>query len=132
MLPRVQLNANGYPSNALPFSGEGRNGWSIVALPGPRGGHASFDEPRGPGSLTLDRELAAFIRCNGLLDSWRPDLQRFARTDSLPTTTPASVVRESRTGWHEFRQRTGRWFTDRLRPRASGEPPTYDDLAFTA
>jgi transposase len=35
----------------LPFSGEGRPGWSIVALPGPRGGHASFDEPRGPGSV---------------------------------------------------------------------------------
>jgi hypothetical protein len=31
--------------------------WSIVALPGPRGGHHSYEEPRGPGSLNTDREL---------------------------------------------------------------------------
>ena len=90
----------------MPFSGEGRHGWSIVALPGPRGVRRQLVEPRGPGSVSFDRELAAFIRCNGLLDSWRPDLQRFARTDSLPTTTPASMVRDSPTRWHELRQPT--------------------------
>jgi hypothetical protein len=45
--------------NALPFSGEGRPGRSIVALPGPRGGLRSSDEPRGHGSLDFDREQAA-------------------------------------------------------------------------
>lgn len=48
-------------SNVVPFSGEGRNGWSIVALPRPRGGLRSSDEPGGRGSLTGDRELAAFV-----------------------------------------------------------------------
>ena len=48
---------------------EGRTGWSIVALPGPRGGRRSSDEPRGPGSLTIDRELTAFVRFIGMLDN---------------------------------------------------------------
>jgi len=56
-------------SNDLPISGEGRPGWSIVALPGPRGGRCSSGEPRGPGSSDTDRELSAFVRFIGLFDN---------------------------------------------------------------
>ena len=50
----------------------------------------------------------------------------------MPTTTPAPQVPGSPTRWHECRQRCGCWFTDRHRPRASGEPPTSVDLVPTA
>jgi hypothetical protein len=56
-------------SNGLPISGEGRPGGSIVALPGPCGGRGSSDEPRGLGSLDIDRELTAFVRFIGLFDN---------------------------------------------------------------
>jgi hypothetical protein len=56
-------------ANDLPISGEGRPGWSIVALPGPRDGRCSSDEPRDPGSLDIDRELKAFVRFIGLFDN---------------------------------------------------------------
>ena len=57
------------PPNGLPISGEGRPGWSIVALPGPRGGHRSSYEPRGPGSAKIGRELTAFVRFTGGFDN---------------------------------------------------------------
>ena len=42
--------------------------------------------------MTVDRELAAFIRFNGLLDSWRSDLAKFPRTDSLPNARRGSDI----------------------------------------
>jgi len=56
-------------SNDLPVSGEGRPGLSIVALPGPRGGHRSSHEPRGHGSAKTGRELTAFVRFTGGFDN---------------------------------------------------------------
>ena len=41
----------------------------MVALPGPRGGRRSSDEPRGPGYASIDRELPAFVRFIGGLDN---------------------------------------------------------------
>ena len=94
-------------SNALPFSGEGRPGWSIVALPGPRGGHASFDDPRGPGSLTRDRELTGprplqrlvrqlvdlFADCHPQISGRSRLLEAESSTStSLPTTAPSTLA----------------------------------------
>ena len=88
-------------SNDLPISGEGRIGSSIVPLPGPRGARRSSVEPRGPGSLNIDRELTAFVRFIGLLDngsrptrlrrpSWR---SRFRLPQRFPRGSKTSLSR---------------------------------------
>ena len=81
-------------SNGLPISGEGRTGWSIVALPGPRGGRRSSVEPRGPGSLDTDREMAAFVRFIGLFDNGTAPSSCAGRRGGDSSTSPRDFRRD--------------------------------------
>ena len=53
----------------------------MVPLPGTRGGRQLSHEPRGPGSLTVDRELTAFVRFTGMLGSTKRTVETLARAE---------------------------------------------------
>ena len=63
---------------------------SIVALPGPCGGHGSSEEPRGPGSLTVDRELTGPCQLQRLVR--RRTLARICATRSPAAATARTML----------------------------------------